>query len=71
MDLLILFGGIYILLCIITTLVILLFEWKDIYEKLKDVNRIYIIRDLLIFIFSIPFIPILAVVKFMVEEYDD
>lgn len=71
MDLLILFGGIYILLCIIATLVVLFFEWKSIYEKLKDVNRINIIRELLIFIFSIPFIPILAVVKFMVEEYDD
>lgn len=71
MDLLILFGGIYILLCIITTLVIVLFEWKDIYEKLKDMNKMYIIRELLIFIFSIPFIPILAVVKCMAEEYDD
>lgn len=71
MDLLILFGGIYILLCIITTLVILLFEWKSIYEELKDVNRINIIKKLLIFVFLIPFIPILAVVKFMVEEYDD
>lgn len=70
MDLLILFGGIYILLCIITVLVVLLFEGKNIFNGLKGDNKINILKKLFIYMFMIPFIPVLAVVRFMVEEYN-